>query len=341
MEWRDFGRLMKALREEAHIVYPRGMTQMDLAQAIMSHPQIQAHSLSLDAVLNTIRSIEQGAFSCLNERKISVLLAIADTLRLTRLERIYLLSMANGIPHTEMYASRIDQAQVLQQLKMRLMRIRTPAFVTDSIGNILLANRYMIALLGGERLLALRSRMQKELARASRRNALQYVSVIPNVLFFIFSSDVGFFDMLQKYKDEVLISNVQFFRRTSLPYRAKERWKRLVEWLSRQCPDRQCRERFRVYWTKAAIREDLDGNTHRIYHMRLFHLPGAPRVTHLALASEEPVEGGSLVLVSYIPLDAKTWEVFTNLHTATSSLPEIADLTSYVSILFPSHSKRS
>lgn len=188
--------------------------------------------------------------------------------------------------------------------------------------------------------------MMDRLRGCSREEALKRTPHIPNVLCFIFAPETGFYDMFsqeteeeRQLREEVLVSNVQLYRRTSLPFRASLRWKRLWEWLTRWAPAEETRRRFLDYWEKAWQRDDRDGNVHRVYMMRFSSSDGADPVVlrYLAVVSQEIVRRDRLYITTYVPLDGTTAKTFSRLAKGEGrdESQSVLDLRVVVDFLFP------
>ncbi len=299
MEWGRFGQLVKELRLALIWRYGRRVRQEDL-DALCGFTRTGRKGM--------VGRIERGEKRCVEE---DVLVALANAFHLTRMERREFFLAANGVDLQHIYTSRRNMTpeEELDLLCQRLSYLHLPVFLSDPFGDILAANTLMVRLY----------QIPPEVIQKALHGGY-----LPNILYFIFSSQSKFYTMIKGSPnwEEILISIVQFFRRTSLQFRTTRYWHYLMDRLW-NAEDPQVARLFRRYWSEAGYWPDLDGNLARHYH---FNHPQWGPLNLMSVISEEITGGGPVYIIVYIPTDLGTLKVFHDLakqESSESSIPVI------------------
>lgn len=120
----DFGRTVAALRKEARNEFDQTMTQNDLAD-LARIPLI------------TLQKIEQGRQTNI---KPELVLSLANALNLPSYFRPPFFLASLGLRDKDMLTGKIKTASILEEIKTLLVQLQIPAFITNSFGDILMAN---------------------------------------------------------------------------------------------------------------------------------------------------------------------------------------------------------
>ncbi len=297
MRWREFGNLVYSFRRMLSRRKGRRITQRALEDLC-----------GFTDRRGIIGRIERGTW---NHVEPEVLTRLADVFELHRWERRDFFLAGTGVPTEDIYRGlpNLSPRAELERLKDLVGMITIPAFILDPFGDIVVANRAVLLLY----------QISPDLLDAARRG-----EILPNMLYFVFSRRFRFLEMMdiQQPVDEVLLSLMQSFRRTSMHYRHTNYWKFLYERL-RNSEDPQVARYFEQYWNLAEAMPSIDGNFGRLYKMK------HPQWQDLEFVSgtiEEITHEGPLYVFLYLPLSPYTWTVFKTLSGTTSSWEENAFL---------------
>lgn len=277
MDRNEFGALVQVLRkQQQRLSWNKG----EWSQA----------SLAAKANLstNTLGNIERGERVNLDA---SILQALAGALKLTSLEKQEFYYAASGVPEGRRSDVVYKSAQRTGELFLNyLTDIPWPAYISDVYGGIVAVNHSI------RRLYGITDQIVEE--------ALQ-ISEGANTIRLFFDPKLGIRELFTQEWPKLAIHNIQFFRRTSLRYRATERFDRLLELLW-DYPE------FRTYWFEA-YEVDSD-NFYDSQRYEYFHAPLHKAVAYIALVSSAVTNLGELYSVVYAPLDGPTTEIFENLY---------------------------
>ena len=285
MNWHEFGVLIRELRKALQTRVGRSITQAELERMC---------SFTEKGRRGIIGRLERGEMHCMDE---DVLVALADVFRLTRLERREFFLAANGVSTERIYhyPDAPEPEQEVQQIIRNVRRIPLPMMITDVFLDVVAMNRALAKLY----------ELDEENMEKVRSGTL-----MPNVLYFLFHPDFGFREMFRREEDwrNLLVADIQFFRRSTLQYRAHPYWKYLMfRFMDSPREDPGMRELFTRFWTLAEVQRSVDGNTTRFYDVRHQQFG---RLRYMAIVSEEVTSRGNLHVITHIPVDDATRRVF-------------------------------
>lgn len=295
MNYKDFGLLVRELRLALGRQRMEEVTQENLGKMINISGSV-------------IGKIERGELQCIPPEYVKKL---ADVFELTQMERQEFFLAANGISYEEGYSTPYTPEEELERVLDRFKKITFPAMLTDAVSDIVAANYLMLRFYG---------------LSSDRISELESHPFSSNLLWYIFSPKTGFFELVsssRKEWDKVIISNVQFFRRTSLRYRITPYWKALFQALY-SSSDRLLKKRFRKYWHDTELEDDVDYNVGRHYIIQNPILNQGSKkdsedkddseiIEFIAMSSEEVTGYGSLFITVYLPVSTNTRELFNRL----------------------------
>jgi len=276
----DFGELIYQLRKDLKIRSEKygnkGLTQKNLAGLLDKKSR------------RYVLDLEGGKRSFIRPTE---LIKLANVFELTELERKEFFLAGSGVPNTEIFRKDIG-TKIQQQLISYLHEIRLPAFLTSPFSDVIAYNMIIADLYG---------------LSIEKLEKFQTLKVPNNFIWFLLSPDSGFFELGKKSSnwDDIIISNMQFFRRASIHYRTYSYWTKLVEDVFLR--DKSIAKRFEKYWNLAQQSENLDCNIGR--HYQLFK-EGIGSVNFLGLVTEEITTSASLYLTVYTPIDRNTSLLF-------------------------------
>lgn len=284
MNWREFGVLVRELRRALRTRLGRPVTQADLEQMCGFTGQGRR---------GLIGRLERGELHCMDEE---ILVTLADVFRLTRLERREFFLAANGVTTAKIYrypgAPSADQE--LEAILRNVRRIPLPMMITDPFADVVAANRMLLYLYG----------LDDEV-----RASLEEQGLLPNVLYFLFHPRFQFREMFRREEDwrNLLVADIQFFRRATLQYRSATYWQYLMYSFLEGADNAEMRRRFNHFWALAEVDRGRDGNTTRFYDLRHPRLGG---LRYMAIFAEEVTSRGSLYVVTHVPVDESTRRAF-------------------------------
>ena len=297
MDYKNFGQLIRQLRKDLEIRKTEYMdcslTQEELAKLLGKKRRY-------------VIDLESGNRSCIRPDE---LIKLADVFELTEMERKEFFLAGNGVPNTEVFREEAG-IETIQILTDTLHHIRLPAFLTSPFNDFIAINLMVAELYG---------------ITPERIEQFQKARVPSNLIWFILSTETGFLELREEQDsdwEDIIVSNMQFFRRTSLHYRAHSYWTKLIKDAFLQ--NKKISRRFEKYWDLARQRENLDCNIGR--HYKLFINDDVGHVEFLSLVTEEVVTSGSLYLTVYIPTNKHTFEKFAELagrHELNGKIPII------------------
>jgi len=285
MNWREFGVLIRELRKALQTRLGRSITQAELERMCGFTDQGRR---------GIIGRLERGELHCMDE---DVLVALADVFRLTRLERREFFLAANGVSTEKIYQypGAPDPEQEVEQIVRNVRRIPLPMMITDAFIDVVALNRALARVYSLDE---------------SNLDKVRSGEYLPNVLYFLFNPVFGFRQMFRREKDwrNLLVADVQFFRRSSLQYRSHPYWQYLMFRLMEDSDgDPEMRRLFIHFWNLAELQPGLDGNTTRFYDVRHPQFGG---LRYMAIVSEEVTSRGNLYVVTHIPVDDATRRTF-------------------------------
>jgi transcriptional regulator with XRE-family HTH domain len=276
MDRKEFGKLIAILRQEL------GWTQFDLAE----YSEIDE---------GTISNIERGAKKNLEPE---LLFRLANALQLTTLERREFFLAASGIeqekivrqPGFDTPTKVFDAQAVLQELTGLIARFYLPAHLGDVYGDILAVNPALLDLL----------QLTPEAAQSAAQSGAGF-----NNLHFLYGNMA-----LQKTFGDALsptiLHSLRAFRESSLRYRTKPRYQRLLK----EFRDVKKYPLFERYWRKV-ITMDHDKET-MLDTISTQH-PQYGTLTFTSTSAVTITPYGELFLSQYTPLNRETALAFINI----------------------------
>ncbi|NPA30672.1 MAG: hypothetical protein GXO37_01575 [Chloroflexi bacterium] len=284
MNWHEFGKLIRELRKALQTRLGRSVTQADLERMCGFVGRGRR---------GIVGRLERGELHCMDEE---VLVALADVFNLTRLERREFFLAANGVSTAKIYQypGAPSPEREIEQIIQNMRRVPLPVMITDVFADVVAINRALARLYNMEDQFA-------SLTRSSR--------MLPNVLYFLFHPRFRFREMFRREEDwrNLLVADVQFFRRSTLQYRSELYWQYLMYRFMDSNEDPEMRRLFIHFWSLAEVERSRDGNTTRFYDLR--H-PKLGNLRYTAIVSEEVTSRGNLYVITHIPVDDITRRTF-------------------------------
>lgn len=272
MSRKAFGQLVAALRKEHSDEEANVWTQEKLGE-----------ETGLGALL--IGKIERGEKASLDA---DILVKLAAALHLTSMERREFFLAATALENHALAREDGDPEEMLAFLLRVIKELPMPAFVYDAYLDIIAANGVMLQFLG------LKPEALRRMAASSSG---------ANVMRVIFAPETGFRDLLGAQWHATVARNIQFFRSTTLRYRASARFARTLKAL------RKLRW-FKRYWAETHFEEGDD--CWHLEHYDYRH-PTCGRVTYLALAIPAITHINKLYLTLFVPANGRTAQAFADI----------------------------
>jgi transcriptional regulator with XRE-family HTH domain len=277
MKRKDFGELVAALRQDL------GWTQSLLAE----YADID------DAVVS---QIERGVKKHFEPH---LLFQLANAFQLTTLERREFLLAASGLDQKEMVrqpsaATLTDVFSVRKTLDKMIEltgQVRLPAFLWDVYGDIIAANNIIISFF----------RVPPEYVERAGQIPAGY-----NIARFSFGKDLVARSQVIGNWDQFALNAMRAFRENSLRYRAQPHFKYLMKIFRNQNEY----PFFERYWKMVSSTEqDKEVNTdfYSYQHSEF------GEVKYMSSSIVSITSFGELLLVQYLPLDARTSQIFEQL----------------------------
>lgn len=284
MNRKEFGQLLATLRQDLD------WTQFELSEYA-------------DVDEAVISQIERGVKKFFEPE---LLFKLANALQLTTLERREFFLAASGL----------DQNQVVRQLsaatntdvfnarrvagKMSELAglIRLPAVLFDVYGDVLAANRIILSFF----------QVPADYIEASHRLPAGY-----NTVRFNFGKDLASRQLVVDNWDQYALNSMRAFRENSLRYRAKPYFKYLMK-LFRNSIEYPLFER---YWKMvSSVEQDKEANADYFN----FHHAVFGEIKYTSASTVSITAFGELFLVQYLPLDARTSQIFEELAQQAGSV---------------------
>jgi transcriptional regulator with XRE-family HTH domain len=273
MKRKDFGQLIAALRREQLDDEGRQWTQERLAQEAALDPEV-------------LGNIERGKRAYL---KADMLVRLADAFRLTNAERREFFLAAHAFDEPEAIYRGDDTAATLHELTHRIEHVSLPAYLIDGYCDILACNQNVLTLLG--------------LTSDHLRQTTDHPIVAANMMRFVFAPD---FDQrtTMPHWHTFAYQNITIFRALSLRYRTEPYFQTLIAEL-RKWP------LFRRYWFK--LYEDIERDPVVDNEIIVANSPQWGELSYFSTSSTAMTNAGVLMLYVYVPADARTAGIFTNI----------------------------
>lgn len=289
MNRKEFGELVATLRQDL------GWTQFQLAEYA-------------DVDEAVVSQIERGVKKYFEPE---LLFHLANALQLTSLERHEFVLAASGLDDTQimrqpsamMATDVFHPSKILDRMLSLTADIRVPAFLMDVYGDIIAANKMILAFYNVP------------------PSMLETAAKIPggyNTTRLNFGRDLVGRKHVTDNWDHYALNSMRSFRENSLLYRAKPYFKYLMKAFRNpiEYPF------FDRYWKMvSSIEQDKEM---RVDHFSYYHNDFGP-LKYIASLTTAVTSFGSLFLVQNLPLDEHTDEVFTQLkHKAGTSVIRFA-----------------
>lgn len=288
MNRREFGELVATLRQDM------GWTQAQLAE----YADVD------DAVVS---QIERGVKKFFEPE---LLFHLANALQLTTLERREFILASSGLddsqivrqPSALLSTDVFDARKILERMVGLTAEIRVPAFLGDVYGDVVAANRMMMALYSVPPAM------------------LESAAALPggfNTMRVNFGRDLLARNQVTDNWEQYAINSMRAFRENSLRYRAKPYFKYLMK--SFRNPEEY--PLFTRYWKLVSSTEqDKDVSIDRFsyYHSEFGFL------NYIASTTTVVTSFGELFLVQNLPLDEHTDQVFSRLKEGGSGVLRLA-----------------
>lgn len=177
--------MLKSLREERHAIYlGETATQEAMARRTRDRLERQGNLYLFHPVLRAIWDMEEGNIRQLAPMPQWVLLALTEEVHLTPMEKAEILCLTNGIEESSTSPGLPIREETVNCLKNVLEQTRLPAYVADSLGYLLLANRAALGLYDAAHVLFLYDlydRMRRQFPPSMRSVELHNVCYLPHL----------------------------------------------------------------------------------------------------------------------------------------------------------------
>lgn len=280
MNKKEFGALVRALREDHLDQNANKWTRKKLSEAMSSYPGIVLDD-------EAIGKIERGQRKNITSQE---LVAFANALQLTSVEReaFFQASLGTDDIFEKNFGGQTPD-QILKKLVKSLQGTRVPFFICDQFNDIVAANRAIVDLL----------QFTPELIQEAVHHPIGL-----NALRIVFDPELGFRKLVSgELWNQLAFFEIQWFRGDTLQYRNSPYFKYLLKYLLKY---REFRWRWReVYWEQ----EDWYGH----YQMYCYAHPKAGDICYGAIHSRALTPVGPLVTIMYIPHTVETSIYFESL----------------------------
>jgi transcriptional regulator with XRE-family HTH domain len=214
MNSHDFGKLVKALREEIYDENEEHCTQEKLAKETNLSAQV-------------IANIEQGR----RRPDTETLLVLAEALRLTSGERKEFFLAASGVDYRNIAHRAAEPRRVLGYLMRSMKEVHLPAYIIDSFCEVIVANGAVIRLLD---LASAGLDLDKQRQKPFGLNMMQFV--------FSHGAVEHYRKLMGEKWENYAYQNMMILRTYALRYRFTEYFRGLLQVLRNEYP------LFRKYW---------------------------------------------------------------------------------------------
>ena len=275
MDHKTFGKIVATLRkEQVNFRSGHGWKQQDLAD----HAGLTSR---------IVGRIERGSQARLDAETLQ---ALADSFDLTSLERREFFAMACEVMDNKIVRRDACGEDVFRDVWKLLEELCVPAFITDPFGNLIGANRCIMAFHG----------LDLETLQVVK---VKYKSI--NNLALILDSNTPMRQVLGHSWHEIALANLQQWRATTLRYRHTSRFREIMSSLS-TCPE------FGVLWAEHNSQERAIDDCSRLRRCVYTHGLHGP-VGYTVFTSTSLTENGDLYLSSSVPQTMFTTNLFQEL----------------------------
>ncbi len=271
MNLSNFGKLVKALRNSSLDEDGNRWTRDTLSNAV-------------HLTANQLGRLERGDRKYLDNQTLQLL---AESFKLTNLEAKEFLSAAVGIDDSALFGFEKPEEK-LNNLIAIIETLQVPAFIVDVYTDFVAANAGALNLF----------QIEPEL--------IDYMSFIPaaqNMVNFVYSSELGFKEIVGSQWRESADTVMLFFRRSTLRYRHTKYFQFLLKELLKE-------KQFDVDWyTNHRITEHLDVT----YDHFIYKHPVHGCLKYISTETIINTSVGDLYLIVYNPMDQLTAEIFSKI----------------------------
>ncbi|MBW6464073.1 MAG: helix-turn-helix transcriptional regulator [Firmicutes bacterium] len=271
MDLYDFGQLVKTLRKNSVDEYGNRWTRESLSSAI-------------HLTTNQLGRLERGDRKYLDNQTLQLL---ADSLQLTNLEKKEFLKAAIGLSDEKLHSKEDPLAQ-LNKLIESMESLQVPAYINDVYSDIVAVNTAALSLY----------QITPELI-----DFAQTEPVGLNMLYFIYSPEVGYKEIIGSGWRESADLTMLFFRRTSLRYRHTEYFAYIIKEMLR---DKQ----FYIDWHSSHRFQEYQDISYE--HFDYKHPLYGP-LKYIATETVVHTQKGDLFFMIYNPADSTTAHTFTQI----------------------------
>lgn len=276
----DFGRIVAALRKEFRNEFDQIMTQNDLAD-LARMPLI------------TLQKIEQGRQTNI---KPEFALNLANAMNLASYCRQNFFLASLGLEDKDIINGKIPLNEILEELKSLLVQLQTPAFITNSFGDIMVANPLFFHIL--------------DIQPQSLNTGHMLCKLNINRIYYSPEFEV-LHSMMGETYSAFARRRVFLFKALSLKYRNHWYFQKLLPELNRF-------PKFRQYWQSSTFHNEdiyILSNKFTLTHPRLGPM------NFVSLPIQALSEETDLFLYSYQPLDNFTAKVCIQLSNELGTQP--------------------
>jgi hypothetical protein len=283
MNRENFGKLIKALREESRIRRPDGhkISQEELARQIISMNHDKPYDYNVRKMSNTLARAEQGRKKYFDS---TLLDSLATAFELTSRERTQFFLASTGLETDQRSNQHIPPINsILDEIEEILAHTQAPAMVVDFHGDIVMLNHGMLELYG------------------QTKGSYSHMSVL-NILLIFFRLPVP--NIRKSHYEQRIVQNMRFIRASSLPHRNDIYFSQLLDYAANQHSPT-----FSRLWQSAYPSQDYFTNAivHSHHHQKYGNL------RYMNTVSTTITQIGNLSMLTYVSLNKETNQIFRDL----------------------------
>ena len=268
MNLSDFGKLVKALRHSSIDDNGNKWTRDTLSNAV-------------HLTANQLGRLERGDRKYLDNQTLQLL---ADSFKLTNLEQKEFLSAAVGLDDSALFGSEKPEEK-LNKLISLVESLQMPAFIVDAYIDFIASNAGVLNLF----------QIAPELI-----DHMSYIPAGHNMLNFIYSSELGFKEIIGSQWREAADTAMLLFRRSTLRYRHTKYFQFLLKELLKE-------KQFDIDWY---ANHRQTGHYDVTFEQFNYEHPVHGPLKYIATETLINTSKGDLYLIIYNPLDQLTSKVF-------------------------------
>jgi len=285
MEPAEFGQLVKSLRKATYDPSGNPWTRESLSSYI---------HLSV----NQLGRLERGDRKYFDNHTLALL---CEAFKLSPIERKEFLLAAAGITDAD-FCNHLSPVEQLSEVAEVAANIQTPIFVLDAFQDIIATNQACLELF----------MINREMIEFARQLPIGF-----NLLYYLYSKDLGFQDLLGPAWNVVAMIQIHQFRRTSLRFRQHKYYKYLLNELLKE-------PKFDIDWYTS---HRSPNKNYQKYEYFSYNQKAYGDLKYIATETNTDTLHGELQLIIYNPSDSKTALLFNRL--AETSLSRITKLATW------------